>query len=260
MWLSKKILLVLSLLLLLQTYAFAIEKTIVYGLGAKKSMHVLVMAPRGEGTFPGVLVLHTSGGVQDGDINFTRQLSSYGYVCVIPYYFDAYNLSHNTRHLATTKYAEDIFNDLGEVIEYLKRHPKVKSDIIGAVGFSMGGYWSLVLAAKAKVKAAVSYYGAFTGGGKGLDLKYRFDEIFNKSSSPVLILHGSQDSAVPARYALNTALLLDEKKVPYEIRIYINAEHRYDRLPQRDDDAANDSMESTMEFLKKHLKVSKPKD
>ncbi|BCB97247.1 hypothetical protein JZK55_21690 [Dissulfurispira thermophila] len=260
MRLSRKILLILSLLLFFETYAFAIEKTIVYGLGAKKSMHVLVMVPKGDGPFPCVLVLHTSGGVQDGDINFARQLTSYGYVCVIPYYFDAYNLSHNTRHLATTKYAEDIFNDLSDVIEYFKKHPKVKSDAIGAVGFSMGGYWSMILSAKGKVKAGVSYYGAFTGGGKGLDLKYRFDDIFNKSSSPVLILHGSQDSVVSARHAITTALLLDEKKVPYEMRIYINAEHRYDRPPQRDDDAANDSMESTIEFFRKYLKNSKLKD
>lgn len=250
----------LIVLMFFASNAFAAEKTVVYGLGAKKNMQALIIVPKGEGPFPGVLVLHTSGGVQDGDINFAKQLSSHGYVCLIPYYFDAYNISNSTRHLTTTKYAEDIFNDFGEMIEYLKKHPKVKADSIGAVGFSMGGYWSLILAAKGKVKSGVSYYGAFTGGGKNLDLKYRFDDVFTKSSSPVLILHGSQDSVVSARHAANLALLLDEKKSPYELRIYISADHRYERGLQRDEDATSDSMESTLEFFKKYLKSNKPKD
>ncbi|OGW19914.1 MAG: hypothetical protein A2077_03465 [Nitrospirae bacterium GWC2_46_6] len=256
----KKSVMILIALLFISSNAFAVEKTVVYGLGAKKNMQAIVIAPKGEGPFPGVLILHTSGGVQDGDINFAKQLSPHGYVCLIPYYFDAYNVSHNTRHLSTTKYAEDIYNDFGEVIEYLKKHPKVKSDAVGAVGFSMGGYWSLILAAKGKVKTGVSYYGAFTGGGRNLDLKYRFDDVFTKSSSPVLILHGSQDSVVSPRHAANMAVLLDEKKSPYEIRIYIGADHRYERGSQRDEEISSDSMERTLEFLKKYLKINKTKD
>jgi carboxymethylenebutenolidase len=257
MRMSRKILLILSLLLFLETHVFAVEKTMIYGLGTKKNMQAELIAPAGKGPFPGVLILHTSGGVQDGEISFATHLSEQGYVCLIPYYFDAYGITHNTRHLITTRYAEDIFNDFVELLEYLKKNPKVKPEKLGAVGFSMGGYWALILAAKGKIKAGVSYYGALTGGGKNLDLKYRFDDIFDKDDSPVLILHGSQDSVVSARHAANLAVLLDEKKSPYELRIYIGAEHRYERAPNRDDDAANDSWKRTLEFFKKYLKGNK---
>lgn len=257
MGLTKKILLILGLLLFLEAHVFAVEKTMIYGMGTKKNMQVELIMPDGKGPFPGVLILHTSGGVQDGEISFATQLSEQGYVCLIPYYFDAYGITHNTRHLITTRYAEDIFADLSELLEYLKKNPKVKPERLGVVGFSMGGYWALVLAAKNRVKAGVSYYGALTGGGRNLDLKYRFDDVFNRDSSPVLILHGSQDSAVSARHAGSLAMLLDEKKSPYELRIYIGAEHRYERAPNRDEDAASDSWKRTLEFLKKYLRGNK---
>jgi carboxymethylenebutenolidase len=240
--------------MLLHADAFGIEKTMLYGLGAKKNMQAELIMPDGEGPFPAILILHTSGGVQDGEIIFARELAEQGYACLIPYYFDAYNISHSTRQTAATKYAENIFNDFSELLEYLKKNPKIKADRLGAVGFSMGGYWALVLAAKGRVKAAVSYYGALSGGGKNLDLKYRFENVFTKESSPVLILHGSQDQIVSVRLAYNLFALLDEKKSPYELRIYDGAEHRYERQPNRDENAANDSWKRTLEFLKRQLK------
>ena len=35
-----------------------------------------------------------------------------------------------------------------------------------AVGFSNGGYWAAALAARGDIDAAVSYYGAYSEGGK----------------------------------------------------------------------------------------------
>lgn len=240
--------------MLLTSPAVAIEQITVSGLGVKKNMQADFILPDGEGPFPGVLVLHTSGGVQQGDIQFARELAKQGYACLVPYYFDAHGITAKTRPLATTKYAEEIFSDLVDALRYLKKNQKVNKDKLSAVGFSMGGYWALILAAKGSVLAGVSYYGALSGGGKGLDLKYRFEDIFTKDSSPVLILHGDNDTVVPVILANQLSAILNATKTLYEMKIYSGVGHRYDRQGSLDENAANDSWDSTLVFLKKHLK------
>ena len=40
----------------------------IISVGANKNMKATLFTPDGAGPFPGVLVLHTSGGLQDGDL------------------------------------------------------------------------------------------------------------------------------------------------------------------------------------------------
>lgn len=253
--------------LLIASEAFALEQTITVATGPNKTVKAELIMPEGKGPFPGVLVLHSSGNVDGGDIGFAKQMAREGFACLVPYYFDAYGIGWVSRSTSTTKYAADILADFESEIEYLKTNPGIRAEKVGAVGFSMGGYWSLVLAAKGRVQAGISYYGAISGGGKDLPLTYPFREIFTKDSSPVLILHGSDDSTVPVKQAEMLSKLLDKRKSPYEIKIYEGAEHGYnrghrsnknlDRIAKPntyDAAAANDSWERSIVFFNKYVK------
>ncbi len=233
---------------------FAIQKSSISGLGAKKKVHAELIMPDGQGPFPGVLILHTSGGVQKYDIEYAEQLAKEGYACLVPYYFDTYGISYNSRDSATTVYADDILADFIAEVEYLKAQPKISKDKTGAVGFSMGGYWALILAGTNKVQVGVSYYGAITGGAKFSDLKYRFDDIFTKDSCPVLILHGRYDSTIKVKSIEHLGDMLKERMCVYELYIYPNAEHRFERGKSLDAHAASDSWSRTLSFLRKYLK------
>lgn len=223
-------------------------------IGAKKNMRASLVTPKGEGPFPAVLVLHTSGGLQDADLQFAERLAQEGYVCLVPQFMFAYGITGKSRQLTFTRYGEAIFADLDDGLEYLKKLPNVNKEKFGAVGFSNGGYWALLLAAQRKVRVGISYYGAISGGGTDRELK-KFDAAFSSESAPVVILHGDSDTEVPVSVAKRLASMLDAKKAPYEINIYPNTGHRYDReRREREAEAAADSWKRTLEAFGKYLK------
>lgn len=250
----------LLLLIPLATSSLAQEQTRLSGLGASKKVNAVLVIPQGEGPFPGVLVLHTSGNVDDADITFARALAEQGYAAIVPYYFDPYGISSASRRQATTTYAGAIFNDLVDILGYLQQHPRIQAKKLGAVGFSMGEYWVVVLAARGRIQAGVSYYGALTGGPGGMtaDVRYRYEDIFNSQSSPVLILHGSADSTVRVSAATDLGVLLRERRIPHELQIYQGVEHAYDRGRFKNDQATRDSWEKTLSFLRRYLKQTGP--
>ncbi len=244
------------LLLLPVSGVSAIQQTSITGLGETKKVRAELILPDGKGPFPAVLVLHTSGGVKKYDVAYAQRLAKEGYACLVPYYFDAYHLSYGTRNWATTDYAEEILSDFTAEIQYLKGLPKIKKDKIGAVGFSMGGYWALILAGMKKVQAGVSYYGALTGGGADSELRYRFKDVFTKHSSPVLVLHGEDDITVDVKYARQLADMLKSKFCIYELHTYPYAGHRFDRGVTLHAPAARDSWNRTLTFLRKYLRAT----
>ena len=207
--------------------------------------------PDGKGPFPAVLILHASGGVKKYDLTYAEELAKNGYACLVPYYFDAYHIAYDTRSWATTVYAERILSDFTEEIKYLKSLPEINKTKVFAVGFSMGGYWALVLAGMEHVEASVAYYGALTA---KTENRYQLEDIFNEHSSPVLILHGEDDMTVNVRYARQLANMLKEKSCPYTFKTYPHAGHRFDRGESYQAPAANDSWRQTLAFLKKYLK------
>lgn len=251
---KKPICLIILLLFLPASGVSAIQQSSISGLGPTKKVRAEFIMPDGQGPFPAVLILHTSGGVTKYDIAYAEQLAKEGYACLVPYYLDAYSISYGTRNWATTVYAANILADFTAEIQYLKDRPKINKEKIGAVGFSMGGYWALILAGMERVQAGVSYYGALTGGTVNSETRYHFEDIFTQHSSPVLVLHGKDDMTVNVKYAQQLADMLKGKSCVCELHLYPNAGHRFDRGGSLCAPAAGDSWEKTLAFLKKYLR------
>ncbi|HEY1728223.1 MAG TPA: dienelactone hydrolase family protein [Candidatus Baltobacteraceae bacterium] len=242
-------------------------------VGVRKSMHATLVAPDGPGPYPGVLVLHTSGGLEDADLAFATRLAGEGYVCLVPAFMAAYGLSAQSRDEAFTRDGDAIYADLVSALDTLQNNPKVQGSKIAAIGFSAGGYFAVWLALTNKVQAAVGYYGAYSGAGTDKELTH-FERLANASSAPILILHGSDDRTVPVHAALRLASILENVKTPYQIKIYPNAGHLFDRAdaarpaggymrsgrgPARggtdagDSDANIDAWTRTMDFLRTYV-------
>ena len=252
---KKPIRLTIVFLLLSISPVLAIQERSITGLGAEKKVRAELIMPEGKGPFPGILVLHTNNGIKKYDIAYAQELAKKGYACLIPHYFEPYSITYDTHNWATAAYSENILNDFEAEVQYLKKQPFIKKGRIGAVGFSMGGYWALILAAKSAVRAAVSYYGELAGGGLGSgEFKYRFINTFSKTSSPVLILHGEDDMAVNVKYAQQLADMLKAKACTYVLKTYPGAGQRFDRGASLHVSAAKDSWSRTLDFLKKYLK------
>ena len=221
--------------------------------GAKQAMEATLYKPAGAGPFPAVLILHTSSGLRPPDHAYASKLADEGYVCLVPDFFKAYGLSQGNRQQTFTTHAQSIHADFVAAIDMLKKTQGVQADRIGAVGFSNGGYWALLLAANGQIQAGVSYYGAVTGAGTDKSLQ-AFQTAFTEKSSPVLVLHGARDTTVAAQNAEYLVSILKKANVPHEFRLYPSAEHSFER-GNMDSEAAADGWERTLRFLNATLKM-----
>jgi carboxymethylenebutenolidase len=224
-------------------------------VGANAAMEATLYKPAGAGPFPAVLVLHTSSGLRPPDHAYARRLADEGYVCLVPDFFTPYGLSQATRQQTFTTHAQAIYSDFAAAIDTLKKMQDVRADRIGAVGFSNGGYWALLLAAKGAVQVGVSYYGAVNGAGTDNSLTV-FRNALTPNSAPVLVLHGALDDTVLPRHAEHLKSLLVEAKATHEFQMYGSAGHSYDRGKQPDAGATNDSWRRTLRLFDTTLKKS----
>ena len=230
-------------------------ETVQLRTGVNQAMEATLYKPTGAGPFPAVLVLHTSSGLRPADHSYAGKLAEAGYVCLVPDFFKAYGLSQKTRQQTFTTHAQSLYADFASAIDMLKKMKEVQADRIGAVGFSNGGYWALMLAAKGQVQAGVSYYGAVNGAGTDNSLS-AFQAAFTGKSSPVLVLHGVRDDTVAVRFAESLVSILKSANAPHEFKLYPNAGHSYER-GNLDSEAAADSWEQTLRFFNATL-VKKP--
>lgn len=225
-------------------------------VGVKQNMHAELITPDAGGPYPGILLLHTSGGLEQADIDYGQRLSQQGYVVLVPAFLAAYGITPRGRVATFTTDAEPIYADFVAALDMLAHNPEVAGSKLGAIGFSNGGYFAMWLAATGKVQAGVSYYGALSGAGSDRGLS-RFASTFKKSSAPVLILHGITDGTVPVMAAQHLGTIIAAAGSPYEIRLYDGTGHRFDRTPGSPPDsaAANDAWQRTLAFLAKYLKA-----
>ena len=224
-------------------------------VGVKNNMRAFLLTPDGPGPYPGILVLHTSGGLQSADTEFAEHLVESGYVALVPAFMEAYGITARTRRDTFVGDASAIYADFVAALDVLSHLSKVKGAKLGAVGFSNGGYFAVWLAAAGKVQAGVSYYGALTGAGSDTSLG-RFREAFAKSSAPVLILHGTADGTVPMQAAQHLAEIIAAVQSPYELQLYPGVDHRFERdhgAPAADA-AAADAWQRTLAFFAKYLR------
>ena len=234
------------------TSAIAAE-TLQLKIGVKQAMDATLYKPAGAGPFPAVLVLHTSSGLRPADHAYASRLADEGYVCLVPDFFTAYDLHEGNRQQTFTTHAQSIYADFVSAIGTLKKTEGVQADRIGAVGFSNGGYWALLLAARGDIQAGVSYYGAVSGAGTDKTLS-ALRNAFTSKSSPVLVLHGARDATVLPRYAEDLKSILTDAKARYDFQMYQSAGHSYER-GNLDREAADDSWQRTLRFFDTRLKT-----
>ena len=133
-----------------------------FGLDNTKAAGYLAVPTSGEG--PGVLVLHAWWGLTPFFKGVCDRLAGEGFVALAP---DLYGgtTAGTVEEAQTLMEASDSgrMHDIAlGAVEYLRAHPAVTGDGLGAVGFSMGGAWALLLASERpeEIAAAAVYYGS----------------------------------------------------------------------------------------------------
>src|SRR6056300_1224399 len=117
--------------------------------------------PDGEGPFPTVILLHTSGGYES-TFDHIQRYKDLGYGVAHPNYYSTFGIDKENRFTGFKEKRKDIEKALVEFVNFIKTNPKVDSDNLFTVGFSAGGFYSAFLACKDLVSAGSAHYGVWS--------------------------------------------------------------------------------------------------
>ena len=260
-----------------------IERDLVYGKGADLELKLDLATPvKGDGPFPAVVFLHGEGwraGNRQQMGHFIEGMARLGYVGVTVDY----------RLVPTARFPAQL-EDCKAAVRWLRANAqryRLRSDRIGVVGFSAGGYLASMLGVtgneaefeggggnprqSSRVQAVVSFFGPtdfstrdwpmalekeviapFLGGSfAGNSALYRKASPVshvNVDAPPFLFFHGTEDQVVPIDQSKRLALELDKVGVPSQMVALDGEGHGFtDATNQR-------SMQQMLDFLDKWLK------
>jgi carboxymethylenebutenolidase len=225
------------------------SKAVSYKSGDETVQGVLY-TPAGKGPFPGIIVIHENWGLVDWIKGQASKFADQGYVTLaVDLYRGKIATTPDMAHELMRGVPEDrAKRDLHAAFEYLASQSNVRKDRIGAIGWCMGGGYSLDVALQEPTLAAdVINYGHLATD----------PEALKKITAPILGLFGGQDRGITPDdvHKFEQALKKLGKRV--EIKIYPDAGHAFENPNNKDgyraEDAA-DAWKRTVDFLAATLK------
>lgn len=187
--------------------------------------------------YPAIIALHGAGGSHQGMSQPASLLASHGFAVYVLHYFDRTDTSWADK-ATIFRHFPLWMKTLWDAVSHVESQGRVDPKRIGLLGFSLGAYLSLSLAAvDGRVRAVVEFFG-------GLPKEMK---LFMRRLCPVLILHGDADAIVPVAEAYHLQKALESRKIPYEMQIYPGAGHGFSGAVWLDAGAR------TLSFLDKYL-------
>lgn len=245
-----KTLSVACITLLLAASALAADgKSVSYKSG-DETVQGILYTPAGKGPFPALIVIHEWWGLNDWVKDQASKLADEGYASLaIDLYRGKVATTPDMAHEIMRGVPEDrAKRDLHAAFEFLASQPNVNKARIGAIGWCMGGGYSLDVALQEPTLAAdVINYGHLATD----------PDALKKINAPILGLFGAQDHGITPDdvHKFEQALQQLGKKV--EIKIYDDAGHAFENPNNKDGYRAADAADAwkrTVDFLAMTLK------
>jgi carboxymethylenebutenolidase len=232
------------------TFALSADsKTASYKSGDETVQGVLY-APQGKGPFPALLVIHEWWGLNEWVKEQASRFADQGYVVLaVGLYRGKVAKTPDEAHEIMRGVPEDrAKRDLHAAFEFLASQSNVNKGRIGAIGWCMGGGYSLDVALQEPTLAAdVINYGHLATD----------TEALKKINAPILGLFGGQDRGITPDdvHKFEQSMKLLGKSI--DVKIYDEAGHAFENPNNKDGyreaDAA-DAWKRTVDFLAMTLK------
>jgi carboxymethylenebutenolidase len=218
------------------------------------AVQAFVARPEGMKVRPAVVVLHDWMGITAHIQDVARRFARLGCVAIVPGLFSrqgraAAATEAEAGQLAQKLSSQDALKDLNATTRFLKTLPIIDPLKIGAVGFGLGGAFSLILAAhNSDVRAAVAFQGQVAPSDS---LKYLV--------APVLYVHAGKDAWVPKAEAARLQQGMAQYGRPGEVVQYPECQHGFfdeTRPALYRPQEAQDAWARTLAFLAAHLRIT----
>ena len=220
----------------------ATAKNVSYKSG-DDTVHGILYTPAGKGPFPGIVVIHEWWGLNDWVKEQASKISDLGYVTLaIDLYRGKVATTPEEAHEIMRGVPEDrASRDLHAAVGFLISQPDVKKDRLGAIGWCMGGGYSLDVALQEPaLKADVINYGHLTTD----------RESIAKIHAPILGIFGGQDRGISVDDVKKFEQALKQQGKKVEIVIYPDAGHGFENPNNKDGYRAADATNAWQRTVK----------
>jgi carboxymethylenebutenolidase len=237
-------------LLLMSLSMFAAERKQVTYSSGKDKVQGMLYTPSGKGPFPAIIVIHEWWGLNDWVKEQASKLAEQGYVALaVDLYRGKVATSPEEAHEIMRGVPEDrAKQDLDAAFTYLKSQNNVTGDRIGAIGWCMGGGYSLDVALQQPTLAAdVINYGHLAVDQSSL----------KKINAPILGIFAGKDRGIPVEDVKKFQQSMQQFGKKIEIVIYPDAGHAFENPNNKEGYRAQDAQDARKhitEFLQANLK------
>jgi carboxymethylenebutenolidase len=226
----------------------ATTQTVSYKSGDETVSGYLVL-PEGGGKHPAIIVIHEWWGLNDWVKEQAQSYAGRGYVALaVDLYRGKVGTTPDEAHILMRGMPDDRgLRDLEAAFAYLSSRPDVQANKIGAIGWCMGGGWSIKLAEdQPRLATFVVNYGALPTD----------PAIIAKIKAPMLGNFGADDKGIPPEsvHAFEAAMKAAGKSA--DIKIYEGAGHAFQNPNNKDGyrkEATADSDKRITAFFDKYL-------
>lgn len=226
----------------------AIENSVKY-LSSRDSVSAYFVAPKAKGTVPAVIIIHEQWGLNNWIRKNADEFVNKGYAALAIDLYRGKSTSNRAAasELMLTLPAERVMQDLRAAFAYLENNPKVDRNMIGIIGWGLGGGYALQASTYLpKLKAAVMNYGSLI-----ID-----PGVIKKINCPLLGIFGETDRGLPLMDVQIFEQLLKDAKKQNRIIIYRNVGHGFMNPMNKDEynrDITERSWREIFAFLEKYL-------
>ena len=218
--------------------------------GDKRQLEGYLARPDGNGPFPGLVIIHEVYGLNENIKDVARRFADVGYVALAVDLFTGRNkaicMFRFMGQLLMSSLNNESIRDLKQTLTFVAGQPGVDDARLGAVGFCIGGGFSIAWACTDdRLKAIAPFYA----------ISPRPAEAVARLC-PVVGSYPENDFTTSAGQKLDVAL--DGYTIPHDIKIYPGAKHSFfnDQRSSYNAEAAQDSWQRILAFFQEHLVAS----
>jgi carboxymethylenebutenolidase len=172
-------------------------------------------APRKEGSWPGIVLIHSFMGLEPGYRTMIDKLAAEGFVVIAPEW------QTFERSPKDAVVAELIKNAVAK----LKAAKEVNPSLLGLTGFCAGGRYTMLFLPQTDFKSGVAFYGFPYSGGFNNESKPA--DFIGQLKVPLLMIHGTRDEPSKIADIYRYATELDTAGKYFELKVYQGQPHGF---------------------------------
>lgn len=218
----------------------AVESADVEVTSGGQAYQSYLAAPAEGGPYPGIVLIHSFRGLEEGYRTMTDEFAAKGFV-VLAVGWQTFEQQPS----------DDVVMQLTQdSIAFLSERDDVNPELIGLTGFCAGGRYTMLLLPQIdSLKAGVAWYG-FPNGGDVPPVNF-VDQL----DAPMLMIHGTADEPSPITGIYDYANTLQDAGAYFELKVYYGEPHGFmlSEGQLRQDEVAVDAFNEMVDFFSRKL-------